>query len=58
LIVRVVAETAQHAGQADILRERIDGQGGLDADSVGDDTAWTEYVARIQQAADPFRALP
>jgi len=25
---------------------------------VGDDTAWTEYVARIQQAADPFRALP
>lgn len=58
LIVRVVAETAQHAGHADILRERIDGQGGLDADSVGDDTAWTEYVARIQQAADPFRALP
>jgi hypothetical protein len=53
-----VAETAQHAGHADMLRERIDGQGGLDADSVGDDTAWTEYVARIQQAADPFRALP
>ena len=26
LVVRVVAETAQHAGHADILRETIDGQ--------------------------------
>jgi hypothetical protein len=26
LLVRVVAETAQHAGHADILRETIDGQ--------------------------------
>ena len=58
LIIRVVTETAQHAGHAEILREQIDGQGGLDADSVGDNTAWTEYVARIQQAADPFRASP
>ncbi len=58
LLVRVVAETAQHAGHAEILREGIDGQGGLDADSMGDHTAWTQYVTRIQQAADPFLTLP
>ena len=28
LLVRCVAETAQHAGHADILREGLDGQGG------------------------------
>jgi len=55
LIVRVVAETAQHAGHAEILREGIDGRGGRDHDSFGDHTAWTAYVARIQQAADTFR---
>ena len=56
VLVRVVAETAQHAGHADILREGLDGQGGPDHDEVGDAATWSAYVARIQQAAEPFRA--
>ena len=55
LLVRVVAETAQHAGHADILREGLDGQGGRDHDDQGDEATWSQYVARIQQAADEFR---
>jgi len=50
-----VAETAQHAGHAEILREGLDGQGGRDHDSFGDDAAWTVYVGGIQAAADTFR---
>lgn len=56
LIIRVVAETAQHAGHAEILREGIDGRGGHVHDSFGDTAAWTAYVERIQAAADVFRA--
>ncbi|UYM05091.1 DinB family protein [Solicola gregarius] len=55
LLVRVVAETAQHAGHADILRESIDGRGGRDHDDVGDDAYWVAYLAKIQSAADAFR---
>jgi len=55
LVVRVVAETAQHAGHAEILRESLDGQAGRDRDDVGDRQWWSEYVARIQAAADTFR---
>ncbi len=57
LITRVVAETAQHAGHAEILREGLDGQGGRDHGSL-DAAAWTEYVARIQEVADTFRNPP
>ncbi|QGN57295.1 DinB family protein [Nostocoides sp. HKS02] len=56
LVVRVVAETAQHAGHADILRETIDGQAGRDHDAQGDRQWWVDYVARIQAAADAHRA--
>jgi hypothetical protein len=31
LLIRMVAETAQHAGHADIIRELIDGKGGREA---------------------------
>ena len=55
LVVRVVAETAQHAGHADIIRELIDGQAGRDHDDQGDAAHWAEYVARIQAAADAHR---
>lgn len=33
LLIRMVAETAQHAGHADIVRELIDGKGGPDQDA-------------------------
>ena len=54
LLIRVVAETAQHAGHADIIREAIDGRGGRDSDSIGNAQWWEEYVAHIQAAADTF----
>ena len=55
LLVRVVAETAQHAGHAEIVRESVDGQAGRDHDAVGDEAWWHAYVARIQAAADAYR---
>jgi hypothetical protein len=55
LVVRVVAETAQHAGHAEVLRETLDGQAGRDHDVQGDPQWWSDYVARIQAAADTFR---
>jgi hypothetical protein len=52
LLVRMVAETAQHAGHAEILRETIDGRTGSDTGDSGTD--WPTYVRRIQAAADHF----
>ena len=54
LLVRMAAETAQHAGHADIVRELIDGRGGPDHDML-DDGSWRAYVARIAAAAETFR---
>jgi len=58
LLIRMVGETAQHAGHADIIRELIDGRAGPDHDAVFDETAWQTYVARIQAAADSFASGP
>ena len=55
LLVRCVAETAQHAGHADIVREMIDGRGGRDHDDAGDDGFWAGYVDQVQRAADRHR---
>jgi hypothetical protein len=55
VLVRVVAETAQHLGHLEILRETIDGLGGRDHDEFGDAEHWARYVARIQDAADRIR---
>lgn len=53
LLVRMVAETAQHAGHAEIVRELVDGRTG--SDTGQNDQDWQAYVATIQAAADPFR---
>jgi Protein of unknown function (DUF664) len=55
LVVRVVAETAQHAGHCDMVREIVDGRGGRDASDIGDEAWWASYVGKIQAAADAFR---
>lgn len=55
LLTRLVAETAQHAGHADIIRETIDGRGGRDQADVGDAEWWKNYVDDIQADADTFR---
>ena len=55
LVVRMVGETAHHAGHADIIRELIDGRAGSDHDEVGDDAWWQSFVGEIQTAADTHR---
>lgn len=54
LLIRMVDETAHHAGHADIVRELIDGRGGPDHDML-DESGWHEYVATVQAAADAFK---
>ena len=58
LLIRMVAETAQHAGHADIIRELIDGKAGAADDETLDEASWRDYVARIQAAADSFTSAP
>jgi hypothetical protein len=41
LLIRMVAETAQHAGHADIVRELIDGRAGADSEAL-DEAAWRD----------------
>jgi uncharacterized damage-inducible protein DinB len=55
LVVRVLEDTAHHAGHCDVLREMIDGRGGPYAGDIGNADWWTAYVAKIQAAADTFR---
>jgi hypothetical protein len=54
LLIRMVAETAQHAGHADIIRELIDGKAGADHDESLDEASWRNYLAQIQAAAGSF----
>jgi uncharacterized damage-inducible protein DinB len=54
LLIRMVDETAHHAGHADIVRELIDGTGGPDAD-VLDQAGWSAYYTQLQQAAETFK---
>ena len=60
ILVHMIAETARHAGHADILRELIDGQAGM---RIGDpnvpdqsDDEWTAYRGRLEQAAEEAAA--
>jgi uncharacterized damage-inducible protein DinB len=55
VLVHVLAETNRHAGQADIVRELIDGSAGLrpGTDNLpdGDQDWWTAYRDRLESAA-------
>jgi hypothetical protein len=55
VLVHMIAETARHAGQADIIRELTDGQVGAEEDYSGvssHDAAWWEaYVRNLRDIA-------
>ena len=53
ILVHLVAETARHAGHADIVRETIDGAAGRRPDDPNMDPGydWPAYVARLEEAA-------
>ncbi|MDX3753636.1 DinB family protein [Streptomyces sp. AK08-02] len=54
-VMRMIAETHQHAGHADIVRELIDGAVGLSKDNAnmapGDREWWESYRSRLERAA-------
>ncbi|HEY1640828.1 MAG TPA: DinB family protein [Streptosporangiaceae bacterium] len=54
LLIRMVGETAQHAGHADIVRETIDGAAGSAANPAPEAADRQVFVSRIQAAADVF----
>lgn len=55
VLVHAVAETARHAGHADILREQLDGHAGygrtISMVTRRSDDEWHGHVARIEHAA-------
>jgi hypothetical protein len=55
VLVHVLAETARHAGHADILREQLDGRTGFRAGNLNqephDDSWWADHRTRIESAA-------
>jgi hypothetical protein len=55
VLVHMIAEVERHAGQADIVRETIDGSAGIRANSPSlpqEDRSWWEaYRNRLEQAA-------
>jgi Protein of unknown function (DUF664) len=58
ILVHVLAETHRHAGQADIVRELIDGAAGLQADDDSlrsrDPQWWAGYRERVERVAERF----
>lgn len=61
LLVHMIAETHRHAGQADIVRELIDGSvgwlPGRENLPAMDEAAWVEYRERLEQVAREARGL-
>lgn len=58
ILVHVIAETHRHAGQADLVRELIDGAVGLRAGHAnlppGDQAWWQRYRDRLESVAQSF----
>ncbi len=55
IVVRVTAETQRHAGHADIVRELIDGDAGMqdgnDSMPPGDQAWWESHRTQVERAA-------
>jgi uncharacterized damage-inducible protein DinB len=55
IMTHMIAETHRHAGQADIVREYIDGAAGLRPDSSGlpevEEAGWAAYRDQLEQTA-------
>jgi uncharacterized damage-inducible protein DinB len=55
ILIHMIAETDRHAGQADIVRELIDGAAGLNETNTNlpdvDAAWWRAHVAKLEQAA-------
>jgi uncharacterized damage-inducible protein DinB len=55
VLIHMIAETDRHAGQADIVRELIDGVAGVrqgnDNMAPGDEAWWRAYRDRVEEAA-------
>jgi hypothetical protein len=60
VLVHVLAETSRHAGQADILREQLDGSAGFRPDNTNvpahDAQWWSDYRAEVEAAAQAAEA--
>lgn len=60
ILVHMIVETARHTGQADIVREMIDGAAGMRADSSNlpdqDAEWWKKHVATLREAAEEASA--
>lgn len=56
ILVRMIAETARHAGHADIVRELTDGAAGYRPAVTNlpdrDETWWAGYIDRLRQVAE------
>ena len=59
ILVHLVVETQRHLGQADIVRELIDGMVGLRSNNSnlaeGDPAWWSEYRNKLEASARRFR---
>lgn len=61
MLVRVLDDTARHAGHADVVREAIDGSAGLNptfSNLPGDDFDWAGYRERLTEIAESFANEP
>lgn len=58
VLVHVLAETARHAGHADIVRELVDGSAGVRQEHTGlwqaEGQSWEDYRAGLQRVAETF----
>jgi uncharacterized damage-inducible protein DinB len=58
LMTHMIAETRQHLGHADIIREQIDGTTGSNTAEMGDAEWWQAFHDKIRTAAETFRDRP